>query len=289
MIVFQILFIYNICLYIYTHFFVGNTWAPPPLLPRTGPPSGQDGLEQQEEWENMQDSQLDPPSGVFEEPSTDPESMDELAKQLRAADLAVRKELVFEDAPTVHAVEHFGGIKRKACLDQAAIDAIATPQKALKKSTSGTQDGRDGGHGSDGNAPAPSNAAPTSPDPLPEFVEAPPQPSVDNATPGASQPSAEEMKKIIHRRNSDAWHAKWVKKGVPRVPPPAAEPTAESTEPAPPIPYVSTLDARNRFVSEWIAASGMAPSNERRKAANAAWMESPLRAQLMATRIGTQN
>ena len=105
----------------------------------------------------------------------------------------------------------------------------------------------------------------------------------------------EEAKKERKSKSSREWHAKWIRKGVPRVAP--AEP-----EPAPPIadhahegheipelpPPANMREACQRFVSRWIIESGLPASNERRRAAYTAWNNSEERRALMAGRANVQ-
>lgn len=89
-----------------------------------------------------------------------------------------------------------------------------------------------------------------------------------------------EFQKENHRRNSRNWHAKWIKKGVPR-----------EANPKPDTDTDSKKDMRvvcAEFIAKWIAESGMDPSNERRTMAYKAWMESDQRAALLAARAGSQ-
>ena len=114
-----------------------------------------------------------------------------------------------------------------------------------------------------------------------------------------SKPKSKTWEQILkHRKSSLSWHTKWVQKGVPRV---AKEKTKESVKAkakakAAPAsvdpnsaPVQSLSKARDLFITKWINESGMPKSLERRKAACDAWMNSSLRAQLMASRTGTQN
>ena len=102
---------------------------------------------------------------------------------------------------------------------------------------------------------------------------------------------------LKHRTSSNSWHSKWVPKGVPRVVAPKAKSTGGRAKakaaPVPPVdPSNSSVEslskARDLFITKWIHDSGMSKSQERRKAACDAWMKSSLRAQLLASRTGTQ-
>eukprot|EP00435_Cladocopium_sp_Y103_P017325 s3816_g4.t1 len=84
-----------------------------------------------------------------------------------------------------------------------------------------------------------------------------------------------------HRSNSNNWHKKWVSKGVPR--PQKSEEASSSTD----RPQ-NLAKAKDSFISQWIKDSNLPPSNERRKLACKAWMESQVRADLMAGRAGIQ-
>ena len=104
----------------------------------------------------------------------------------------------------------------------------------------------------------------------------------------APAPMKTEAQVAKHRANSAAWHAKWVSKGVPRVP---AESEAAAVVAAEPAPGGNTNDlsqARHDFIRHWIENSTMKKSNERRQAAMDAWMNSNLRASLLATRGNVQ-
>lgn len=111
------------------------------------------------------------------------------------------------------------------------------------------------------------------------------------------------------RRSSRAWHAKWVKKGVPRTSnheapgdanndpePSASQPDAASVEPSPEVPPAATgpvvitnmREACAKFVKDWIAKSDLPPSNDRVLKARKAWMESDERAALIAGRQNVQ-
>lgn len=122
--------------------------------------------------------------------------------------------------------------------------------------------------------------------------------------------SAAELKRMVHRQNSAAWHQRWVKKGVPRpqaqdgvAPVASTESTAaassempsemphvsETAERPDAVPSFSSLSkARDYFITKWIAESGLPKSNDRRNAATRAWMESSLRANFVAGRDGIQ-
>ena len=101
----------------------------------------------------------------------------------------------------------------------------------------------------------------------------------------------------VHRANSYAWHQKWISKGVLRNAP------AENNEPAseaasdpvnlgdvPDVPgsFESLQAAQNWFIKDWTSKSPMPKSNTRRALAIKAWMESPLRANMLAGRAGIQ-
>ena len=106
------------------------------------------------------------------------------------------------------------------------------------------------------------------------------------------------------RQTSREWHKKWISAGVPRVTKEdmnndnVEEPSASGASPpdlAPLEPEPVSLEplrnlheARNRFVTEWIKTCGMPPSNERRDAANKAWMKSSERSNYLAGRKGVQ-
>ena len=89
-----------------------------------------------------------------------------------------------------------------------------------------------------------------------------------------------------HRNNSTKWHQKWISKGVPRTQEPkrGAKSKASSSTGRP----QNLVQAKDSFISQWIKDSNLPPSNDRRKEAIKAWMESPLRANLMAGRAGVQ-
>ena len=127
--------------------------------------------------------------------------------------------------------------------------------------------------------------------------ENPPQVKPDNTVePKDAKPDADMgRKRALHRANSRAWHLKWVSKGVPRqsIPPAAAAkgPARAGTgsEASSSCQTASSMArAREKFISEWIEASGMPKSQERFKAACKAWMESTTRADFMSTRAGVQ-
>lgn len=91
-----------------------------------------------------------------------------------------------------------------------------------------------------------------------------------------------------HRANSRAWHEKWEKKGIPRSSSSSNGNGEAARGPAVNAP-ASLSEARDRFVTHWIQNSGMHKSNERRKLAYKAWMESSIRADIVAGRSGIQN
>ena len=240
-----------------------------------------------------------------------------MAAELRSADVNVRKELQFVDESQVNFQDDGEArmfLKRcNAFLcedhkdDKDFLDSIATPQKKMRKEMA---------HWSPDEQPFPEivEAAanyvkePSSHEdplggesqPLPEPLGEPVPTSPKQEPAAESAPAAPEQavpaSVLVHRKNSAAWHAKWISKGVPRVPknnnneapvaPAPVEPVAPVNEASGPI--VSLAKARDKFITQWISECGMPPSNERRRAACAAWMASPLRAQLMAARTGTQ-
>ena len=89
-----------------------------------------------------------------------------------------------------------------------------------------------------------------------------------------------------HRKNSTDWHKKWISKGVPRTQEPkgVVKPKASVSKDRP----QNLVQAKDSFISQWIKDSNLPPSNDRRKEAIKAWMESPLRANLLAGRAGIQ-
>ena len=109
-----------------------------------------------------------------------------------------------------------------------------------------------------------------------------------------------------HRDNSNRWHQKWKSKGVPRTsamtkPKPMAKnkakakpKTSSSTTGRSSSSMSSTgreatlAHAKDKFISEWNAKSGLPASNDRRKMAIQAWMDSTVRSSLMAGRTGIQ-
>lgn len=130
---------------------------------------------------------------------------------------------------------------------------------------------------------------------IPDSQPADPKPVADrmpdlNQSGGSSdQPEMKRQKtektdaaRELHRADSRAWHEKWVKKGIPR------NPASDPAPPAPGLPPATLSKARDRFISEWIQASDMPPSQERFKKACKAWMESSARADYMAARAGVQ-
>ena len=87
-----------------------------------------------------------------------------------------------------------------------------------------------------------------------------------------------------HRDNSTSWHKKWVSKGVPRGAAKAkakASSTASDRKP-------TLAKAKDMFISEWITKCDLPASNDRRTMAIKAWMDSDVRANLMAGRAGVQ-
>ena len=142
--------------------------------------------------------------------------------------------------------------------------------------------------------------------------------------PAGGEPSAEPAdehddaspKTLRKRENSRNWHKKWISKGVPRVAKDAdtkATEKSKKSETTNPkgkgkgieknkkedkkdeilvdpelVPMWNLSKARDAFVTQWIAQSDMPPSNERRKAAMEAWMQSQMRANFLAGRKGVQ-
>lgn len=84
------------------------------------------------------------------------------------------------------------------------------------------------------------------------------------------------------RKNSREWHKKWLSKGVPREEK-SSEGASGSSSEAP-----SLAKTKDQFISNWLFTCGLPPSNERRKKAIQAWLESPIRANIMAGRQGIQ-
>lgn len=121
-----------------------------------------------------------------------------------------------------------------------------------------------------------------------EVVETPPAAELqtkDESMVEENEEDKENKKREVHRANSRAWHAKWVKKGVPRDAREYEEIPASQPETA---VCRDMRTACQEFVSRWIATSDMPPSNDRRNAAYKAWRESPERAALLAARAAVQ-
>ena len=128
------------------------------------------------------------------------------------------------------------------------------------------------------------------------------RPRIDEA--GLTQFERAQLEK--KRASSRAWHQKWESKGVPKKartdqpqlrgnsPPQQPEQPdqpdqpAGQSEPLRAINFGSLDEARTSFVRDWISNSSMPQSVERRNLALRAWMASPLRAEMMASRTGTQ-
>ena len=138
-----------------------------------------------------------------------------------------------------------------------------------------------------------------------------PGPEVPNVPKEEGELTEKEIRTIqMHRESSRKWHEKWVSKGVPRNPKAPTVPKAKSKDKAVPkasakskakpapstaaaaAPSAETFDtlqaARDWFVSDWISRSDMPQSKTRRAAALQAWMDSPLRSEVMALRLGIQ-
>ena len=106
-----------------------------------------------------------------------------------------------------------------------------------------------------------------------------------------------EQKRELARINSRKWHQEWVSKGVPRAAEkpesndqPRIDPEVAPSPAAAATPAVASSMAkiREKFITEWIEASGLPKSQERFRAACKAWMESDTRAEIMSTRLGVQ-
>ena len=134
------------------------------------------------------------------------------------------------------------------------------------------------------------------------------RPRIDEA--GLTQFERAQLEK--KRASSRAWHQKWESKGVPKkartemtqhagspdqpqLPgnsppeqPDQPDQPAGQSEPLRAINFGSLEEARTYFVRDWISNSSMPQSVERRNLALRAWMASPLRAEMMASRTGTQ-
>lgn len=129
---------------------------------------------------------------------------------------------------------------------------------------------------------------------LPENPPEIPPPEPVQAQPAKKVKTQEQIDR--HRRNSQAWHDKWVKKGVPKnghnsepAEPRNAEPANVESDFGFTVNLEGSLsEARNEFVAKWIAASTLPPSNERRTKALESWMASSFRAEMMASREGVQ-
>ena len=110
---------------------------------------------------------------------------------------------------------------------------------------------------------------------------------------------------MLKRETSNAWHKSFEKKGVPKKakigdgdssrpaePESVAGPEVEAEAAGAPygnMPTFSSLNAaRSWFITDWIEKSDMPKSNARREAAVRAWMESQLRADFIAGRMGSQ-
>ena len=96
----------------------------------------------------------------------------------------------------------------------------------------------------------------------------------------------DQRKRELHRESSRKWHEKYVKKGVLRTPP--AENSAPAEEASSSKPLSSLQKARDEFISSWIERSDMPKSKERFQAACKAWMDSSIRADIIAGRAGVQ-
>ena len=114
-------------------------------------------------------------------------------------------------------------------------------------------------------------------------------PDEENTEPLADEENTEpNIKKKIYktsetqRKNSREWHKKWLSKGVPREEK-SSEGASGSSSEAP-----SLAKTKDQFISNWLLTCGLPPSNERRKKAIQAWLESPIRANIMAGRQGIQ-
>ncbi|CAK9005671.1 unnamed protein product [Durusdinium trenchii] len=126
----------------------------------------------------------------------------------------------------------------------------------------------------------------------------PSNPKIDaNVSDGVDAPqlSSEEKKRELARINSRKWHAEWISKGVPRgtsneEPPAALNPAVAPSPAAAASPAVASSMAkvREKFITEWIEASGLPKSQDRFRLACKAWMESTTRAEIMSTRMGVQ-
>ena len=122
----------------------------------------------------------------------------------------------------------------------------------------------------------------------------------DNQPDGEGEPApndddddADEARKEKKRKQSREWHAKWIRKGVPRVAAPAepepARPADDDAHENPELPPPANMrEACQRFVTRWINESGLPASNERRRAAYTAWNNSEERRALMAGRANVQ-
>ena len=184
-----------------------------------------------------------------------------------------------------------------AAAEEASKETLETsPQHGLKRKNAFLDDDHEG-HADGYSSPVNENN-----NAIPERVH-----GVGHAAPVTPWPpidSDEELTKSEKkRRNSRAWHAKWVKKGVLRSDPNAAEAAPSTTEEAPEpvqadVPPPVENDGRStssnmreacaKFVKEWIEKSNLPPSQERVLKARQAWMNSEDRSAMLAGRKKVQ-
>ena len=131
---------------------------------------------------------------------------------------------------------------------------------------------------------------------LPPEISEPTEPTESTEPTGTSQVFKSSEAK---RMKSREWHKKFVSKGVERNPKkgPTSKAKAAPKSKVAPKPKVSARDkydgkslvqVKDQWIREWIEDCSLPPSNERRSLAIKAWMESSVRADLMAGRAGVQ-
>ena len=109
----------------------------------------------------------------------------------------------------------------------------------------------------------------------------------------------EEQRRVMAKRaNSLAWHQKWVSKGVQKDASASATDSGAEAEDAGPAAATAADDAgpgvpdtrkaMQDFCKKWVEQSDLPKGNDRRERSKQAWMESDVRAQLMARRSKQQ-
>ena len=197
------------------------------------------------------------------------------------------------DTPYEHSLGHCSEV------DELMYDTKKNDGNSPSKETA--LDSQDSSHGEGETIPGQGSCADSV---VPDSLD----PSLSDLPNHGAGLTEKEIRAIRMKRvSSKRWHEKWESKGVLKVPKgsnaksfkavPKASAAKSQAKPAPPTPaaaaprpenFENLQAARDWFVSDWISRSDMPQSNARRQAALKAWMDSPLRSEVVALRLGIQ-